>query len=440
MHDRSDQAQQELQAQLQALREEHRRVVTSFSYRLGLLLTSAMRSPRSLMRLPLDLWQLWRARRIAMRSGVADPQVVAQIVSDWQGLAQHAREEQKPVVVLFSGTTSVQGTRGNRPIRQAQALLRAGAAVFFSYHRSRSDEALPESQHPLLVQSPVDISLGLLGQLAASDLQGCRKLFVVSYPLPGVERFVALFRQHGWGVIYDCRDDWEEFAKVGMARWFNANVERRLVDECDATLCVSGPLVRKMQDLAPGSRVVLMPNAVERDYVSVDYRRQPVEPPIVGYFGHLSAAWFDWDALQRVAEMRPHLRFEIIGHSEPVGLQLPANIELLGPKPWHVLHEYAARWSAAIIPFRMGPLADGVDPIKIYEYLALQLPVVSFRMPQIANYPYTWTVDSPEAFCRALDEACLCKLEACVLDDFIASNTWEVRAVQLLGWAKAGRA
>jgi hypothetical protein len=136
--------------------------------------------------------------------------------------------------------------------------------------------------------------------------------------------------------------------------------------------------------------------------------------------------------------MRPHLRFEIIGHSEPAGLQLPGNIVLLGPKPWHVLHEYAARWSAAIIPFRMGPLADGVDPIKIYEYLALQLPVVSFRMPQIAGYPYTWTVDSQEAFCRALDDACLCQPDAGVLGDFIASNTWEVRAVQLLDWAKTG--
>ncbi len=438
MHEPSDQSQHELQAQLQALRQEHQRVTSSFSYRLGLLLTSAIRSPRRLIRLPLDLWRLWRERRAAMGPGVADPQLVTQIVDQWKSLAQRAREEQTPLVVLFSGTTSVQGTRGNRPIRQTQALLRSGAAVFFSYHRSRTDEGLPEPQHPLLLQSPVDITLRLLETLANTELQGCRKLFVVSYPLPGVERFVELFRRRGWGVVYDCRDDWEEFAKVGMARWFNASVERQLVRSCDATLCVSGPLVCKMQRLAPGSRVMLMPNAVERDYVSADYRRQPIQSGIVGYFGHLSPAWFDWDALKRVAEMRPQLRFEIIGHSEPAGLQLPANIVLLGPKPWQVLHEYAARWSAAMIPFRMGPLADGVDPIKIYEYFALQLPVVSFRMPQIAGYPYTWTVDSPEAFCRALDDACRCEPDAGILADFIASNTWEVRAVQLLDWAKTG--
>jgi hypothetical protein len=157
---------------------------------------------------------------------------------------------------------------------------------------------------------------------------------------------------------------------------------------------------------------------------------------VVGYFGHLSGAWFDWEALQEVARARPQLRFEIIGHSAPPGLNLPANIVLLGPKPWSQLHEYAARWSAAIIPFRMGRLADGVDPIKIYEYLSLQLPVVSFRMPQIESYPCTWTAGSVDEFCRALDQACQSWPDPVVLAQFLALNTWEVRAEQLLEWAK----
>ncbi|MCY1268318.1 hypothetical protein D9M68_538350 [compost metagenome] len=434
----SDRHVVELKLELQALQEEHRRVTSSFSYRLGVLLSSAMHSPRRLFRLPLDLWLLLRERRATRQDKRADPRVVSQIATQWMELAQQAIIADRPVVFLFSGTTSVQGVRGNRPIRQTQALLRRGAAVFFSYHRSRTDEALPDPQHPFLVQSPVDVTLELLEQLATTDLGGCRKLFIISYPLPGVEHFVERFRQQGWGVIYDCRDDWEEFSKVGMARWFDARVERQLVQECDATLCVSGPLVHKMQALAPGRKVVLMPNAVEHDYLPADYQRSPVKPSVVGYFGHLSGAWFDWSALIKVAVARQELRFEIIGHSAPQDLVLPDNLVLLGPKPWDVLHEYAARWSAAIIPFRMGALADGVDPIKIYEYLALQLPVVSFRMPQIEKYPFTWTVDSVDAFCRALDEACQCQPDKEVLASFLAKNTWEVRAEQLLILAKEG--
>lgn len=438
MPEKSDQ-QQALQAELMALRQEHQRVLNSFSYRLARLLTAAARSPMGMLRLPLDICLLWLERRAAMGTGKAAPQMVAQVENQWQEWLQRARQAQAPVVVLFSGTTSIQGTRGNRPIRQAQALLRDGAAVFFSYHRARTDEILPSPQHPFLLQSPVDITFDLLEQLACADLPGCRKLFVVSYPLPGIEAHVALFQRLGWGVVYDCRDDWEAFAKVGMARWFKAQVERQLVSECDATLCVSAPLVAKMQKLAVHAQIVLMPNAVERDYAPSGYERLPVEPPVVGYFGHLSSAWFDWEALCQVAVERPGLRFEIIGHSAPSGLQVPRNVVLLGAKPWQVLHQYARCWSAAIIPFRMGALADGVDPIKIYEYLALQLPVVSFRMPQIEKYPYTFTVDSVAGFCQALDVACRCQPNNAVLADFLAANTWELRATQLLTWAGEAR-
>ena len=47
---------------------------------------------------------------------------------------------------------------------------------------------------------------------------------------------------------------------------------------------------------------------------------------------------------------------------------------------------------------------DAVDPIKIYEYMALDLPTVSFRIPQIDKYPYTITVENNEEFSFALDE------------------------------------
>jgi len=336
-------------------------------------------------------------------------------------------------IFLFSGTTFIQGTRGNRPIRQTQALLRLGVPVLFSYHRSRFADPLPAQEQEGLVQSPVDITMQLLDDISAADLGDAPRLYIVSYPYPGIEKSVALFRLHGWKVIYDCRDDWEEFSKVGMARWFNAEVERGLVSECDITFCVAGPLVAKMRGLAPGSRVELMPNAVEADFLPEGYRRQPkAGRPIVGYFGHLAAAWFDWQAFAEIVRRCPQYDFEVIGHSAPQDVQLPGNAELLGPKPWDQLHEFACRWSAAVIPFRMGRLADGVDPIKIYEYLAFGVPVVSFRMPQISDYPYTTTVDNVSAFCDALENACATKTDSAVIDAFLARNTWEVRVNQLL--------
>lgn len=423
-----------VQAELKRLQDENRRLRESASFRLGHLLVSAARSPRRMFSLPADLVRL--VAELRRSKAFTDPTVgqAAIVREHWLSLAADLRRRNDgPFVFLFSGTTFIQGTRGNRPIRQAQALLGRKVPVLFSYHRSRPADDLPASSHPLLVQSPVDVTMQVMEEIATEDLGGLRKLFIVSYPYPGIERYIALFRSNGWKIIYDCRDDWEEFAKVGMARWFDAGVESRLVAQVDATYCVSAPLVAKMQRLAPGSQVALMPNAVEADFLPADYHHEPQSsPPIVGYFGHLSSAWFNWDAFEEIARRLPRYHFEIIGHSAPTGRNLPSNVELLGPKPWQELHRYARRWSAAIIPFRIGALSDGVDPIKIYEYLSFGLPVVSFRMPQIQNYPYTTTVETTEAFCSALERACHTSVERDVINAFLARNTWEVRAEELL--------
>lgn len=225
-------------------------------------------------------------------------------------------------------------------------------------------------------------------------------------------------------------------AAIWGGQRYDPPVEKELVKHCDKTICVAAPLVEKMTALAPGRQVELVPNAVERDFLPLDYQHKPVEPPIVGYFGHLSDAWFDWKSFIEIAEQRPQLTFEVIGHSAPQGLNLPSNIKMLGPKPWHELHHYAYRWKVGIIPFRMGRLADGVDPIKIYEYLSFRLPVVSFRMPQIDNYPYTTTVESIPDFCLALDAAITMTVESSEIEKFIKNNTWEKRAEQLINIAQ----
>ena len=104
----------------------------------------------------------------------------------------------------------------------------------------------------------------------------------------------------------------------------------------------------------------------------------------------------------------------------------------MGPKNHPQINEIAAEWKVAIIPFKPGLLADAVDPIKIYEYMALNLPTVSFRMPQIDSYPYTITVDNNEDFAVALDEFVRYRPKKGALKKWLATNTWGDRVDDLL--------
>jgi glycosyltransferase involved in cell wall biosynthesis len=178
----------------------------------------------------------------------------------------------------------------------------------------------------------------------------------------------------------------------------------------------------------------LIPNAVDSSLVNYqNFKLSPRQGPIViGYIGHLTEAWFDWESVIKIADKNKNWEFQIIGHSLPDKILLPSNIKYIGRKKPQEFKDLTKKWRAAIIPFKISKLADCVDPIKVYEYLALGLPVVSFRMPQIDNYPFVYTANNVEEFEKKLNEAIYTNLNKPIILEFLINNTWEKRALQFL--------
>src|ERR1051325_8718422 len=65
-----------------------------------------------------------------------------------------------------------------------------------------------------------------------------------------------------------------------------------------------------------------------------------------------------------------------------------------------------AQWNAALIPFLRNDLTRATNPIKLYEYLSVGLPVVSTRLPEIERYrDLIYLADTPEEFASQLQRA-----------------------------------
>ena len=122
----------------------------------------------------------------------------------------------------------------------------------------------------------------------------------------------------------------------------------------------------------------------------------------IGYFGHLTDAWFDWELIQQLAKNHMDWTFHMIGYGAPEKLRVPNNVILYGKKLPEELPKYAAYWDVAIIPFINNELTKGVNPIKVFEYLQLRLPVVASNMPEIAEYPYVSIAIGYEEFEAAI--------------------------------------
>jgi hypothetical protein len=270
-------------------------------------------------------------------------------------------------------------------------------------------------------------------------------LFLLTLPAPLLVNLVPILRQHGFSIVYDIMDEWEEFHRVGQAPWYKRDVEDNLILQSDFVCAVAPSLSEKFSYLR--TDIEIIGNGYCAEVIGLDKRgiagTLKATEKIVGYFGHLTDAWFDWNLLFELAESNKEIKFEIIGYGEPewanARVRSIENITLIGKIHPNRLHNYVRCWSAGIIPFREGRLASAVDPIKIYEYLYFGLPTLVTGIKHIKDYPATVYSSREDIF------LCLNELLAIDIPDdehleaFLQHSTWQTRFSHLKAQLETSR-
>lgn len=165
--------------------------------------------------------------------------------------------------------------------------------------------------------------------------------------------------------------------------------------------------------------------------------------PIFGYFGAL-ASWFDYGLVQAVASARPDVSVVLIGPDYDGSLRewrhsagkLPANLVLIPPVPYDRLPAQAAWFDAAMVPFLVNDITLATSPLKLYEYFALGLPVVSTPLPECARHrPAVLIAGDAAGFAGAADRALALRddpAHRALLAREAAENDWRRRAGAIL--------
>ena len=152
---------------------------------------------------------------------------------------------------------------------------------------------------------------------------------------------------------------------------------------------------------------------------------------IVGYHGAL-AKWIDYRALKNIAQSEKYILL-LIGfeHDESLkesGILNIKNVYYLGPKPYGELVKYAVWYDIAILPFMLNEITLSVSPVKIFEYMALQKPIVSSALPECKKYKSCIIADSAEDYSTKVEEAYGLRNNREYLDILASEalkNTWE---------------
>lgn len=340
------------------------------------------------------------------------------------------------VCLIFSGTKFVEN-EGQRPLRLAQEFSKRGYKIIFVGWRWNNKEQIDVGNvFPNVFQIPVDFLVNnYIEILSYSNISPVNKIFLAEFPHPILFEILSVANCYNWVTIYDVLDEWEEFHKVGNAVWYDKGVEAYVALNSKIVTCVSPTLADKIKKFTNSTDIRVLPNAVSPEMLSANINEKlptHVKGKItIGYFGHLTSAWFDWDAVISIANRNPDWVFHIIGYGNPKELQLPKNILLLGKIDPSELGHYASSWDVAIIPFKESVLSLSVDPIKLYEYLFFNLPVVATGIYHIERYPYVWVAHSIDEFEASIIQASKTKIEENVIQKFISENSWSKRVDEI---------
>ncbi len=210
--------------------------------------------------------------------------------------------------------------------------------------------------------------------------------------------------------VYYCTDDYRRFDNFNAAHI--ARAEDELLQRADLVITTSQELFESQRRHRPDA--VLVRHGVDFEHFAGAWRSPPQRPndlaeiprPRFGFFG-LIHHWVDVELITRIARLRPSYSFVLIGDCkvDVSSLRSLGNVHLLGRRSYAQLPAYCAAFDAAMLLFRDNAMTRSVNPVKMYEYLAAGLPVVSLPLPEAQRFgDAIRIVDTPEQFAGACDQ------------------------------------
>lgn len=191
-------------------------------------------------------------------------------------------------------------------------------------------------------------------------------------------------------VVYHCVDEFSAFSDAPQTAI--QKMEETLLRKSDLVIVSASTLQESKRRWNPNTHLV-------RHGVDYDHFRKALDPPtaippelarlprpVIGFHG-LIADWIDLPLIRKMALQYPKWSIVLLG-SATTGLSQVAgvkNIHLLGKRPYESLPAYCKGFDVAILPFVVNRLTLYANPLKLREYLAAGLPVVSSDLPEVRS-------------------------------------------------------
>jgi len=236
-------------------------------------------------------------------------------------------------------------------------------------------------------------------------------------------------------VVYHCVDEFTAFAGAPAEI---GEMEGTLARRADLVLVSADRLREAKLPFNSNCRVVL--HGVDHEHFSKALSSStPLPPelealprPVIGFYG-LMAEWVDLSLVRAVADAFAHASVVLLGKVqtslEP--LAGATNVHMMGRRPYEELPQWCKGFDVALLPFVDSELARSSNPLKVREYLAAGLPVVSTPVPEVARLDHCRVAAGRQAFLQAVRDALVDRTPRAARSQSVASESWEAKVQEI---------
>lgn len=193
------------------------------------------------------------------------------------------------------------------------------------------------------------------------------------------------------GVIADLIDDQRAWGGTPSFKRRLNDCYRDTLSAADLVFANCESLAVSMQSHAAG-RINVVPNGAERFMqfpdAPVPDSLKGIRGPLVGYVGNLRDR-IDWSLLHEVVVAMPDVSFVFFGpagdNANAVSLAMHENVHMLGVVRYDELAFHLKALDVGLVPHLSNELTDRMNPLKVYNYFAAGLPIVSSEVANLED-------------------------------------------------------
>lgn len=240
-------------------------------------------------------------------------------------------------------------------------------------------------------------------------------------------------------LVYYCVDDYTEF--TGASKGLK-EIEEELFRKANLVIVSAEKLFDDKRKFNANTHIIRHGTDWRHFRTALDEKTKipdeirDLPKPVIGFHG-LLADWVDFELIKKTAEHFKMGSVVLIGkiavdaEQKIKILNKVENIHFLGRKPYAELPSFCKGFDVSLNPFAINELTLAANPLKVREYLAAGLKVVSTDIPEVRILDHCLIGENHRGFIDKIETALKDKTPKELISDSVKAESWEARIDEL---------